>query len=752
MDHVGYPDSNSGARRLSTNVVENIGFALVLALAALLRVWHLNQAGFGTQYYAAGVLSMLESWHNFFFNSFDPAGFVSVDKPPLALWLQVASARILGFSGMSIHLPQVIEGVAAVALLYHLVRRRFGAPSGLLSALFLAVTPISVAIDRSNNTDSALVLGLLAAAWALSLAVESASLGMLLVSMVMLGIAFNVKMLAAIVVVPPFMAAYFFGTPLPMPRKAAQLLLALAVLAIVSLLWCAAYDLTPAQSRPYAGSTKNNSMLELVIGENGVRRFVRLRRFGSGPVGALRGTQGTGPGTGPGPGPAAPGAAAPGGASNAPANPGVVGRAGDRVPVGLLRLANPLLAIQMGWLYPLAAVSVAASLWRKRERLPLDSLDTALLLWAGWTVTYGLVLSYAGGIFHPYYLAAMAPPVCALAGIGVVRLWGWYREGGSRALVLPATVLAVVAWQIYIGHGYVDWQLNNPQRGAPPSGDALRQVQNALIAGSIAAAALGAGGLLFARTSSAPRRRGWPLAALTAGILAVILIPAAWAFGSMQYDGNANSPTALPPISPGDGGGARTRGTTSADPQLVAFLTSHHGEERFLLATLSAQQAAPIIIATGKAVMAMGGFAGTDPILTPENLSQMVQQGQLRFALIGANGAAGVARGTAFAAGRAGFAAGGALAQAPLVEWVQQHGKIVEPALWRAPRAEAPDGVPRVSNRRNPGARGFNSPAASQLFDLRPDAASAAVSPQDSQRDPARDDNGEALVAAGSGH
>jgi len=261
MDPVSYPDPRSGARRLSTDIVGSIGFAMVLAMAALLRVWHINQAGFGTQYYAAGVLSMLESWHNFYFNSFDPAGFVSIDKPPLALWLQVASARLLGFSGMSIHLPQVIEGVAAIALLYYLVRRRFGAPSGLLAALFFAITPISVAIDRSNNTDSALVLGLLATAWALSLAVESASLRMLLASMVVLGVAFNVKMLAAIVVVPPFMAAYFFGTPLPMARRAAHLLLALAVLAVVSLLWCVTYDLTPAQSRPYAGSTQSNSML-----------------------------------------------------------------------------------------------------------------------------------------------------------------------------------------------------------------------------------------------------------------------------------------------------------------------------------------------------------------------------------------------------------------------------------------------------------------------------------------------------------
>src|SRR3984885_12914804 len=112
MDHVGYPDSNSGARRLSTNVVENIGFALVLALAALLRVWHLNQAGFGTQYYAAGVLSMLASWHNFFFNSFDPAGFLSVDKPPLALWLQEAHPRPPGLTDWSIHLRTGVAGAA----------------------------------------------------------------------------------------------------------------------------------------------------------------------------------------------------------------------------------------------------------------------------------------------------------------------------------------------------------------------------------------------------------------------------------------------------------------------------------------------------------------------------------------------------------------------------------------------------------------------------------------------------------------
>jgi len=139
----------------------------ILAIALALRLWRLGDTGFITPYYLAGVRSMMLSWHNFFFNAFDPAGFVSLDKPPVAFWIQAASARLLGFDGLSLLLPQAIEGTLAVALLCHLVRRRFGWGAGLAAGLFLALTPISVAVDRSTNTESCLVLVLLLAAWAL---------------------------------------------------------------------------------------------------------------------------------------------------------------------------------------------------------------------------------------------------------------------------------------------------------------------------------------------------------------------------------------------------------------------------------------------------------------------------------------------------------------------------------------------------------------------------------------------------------
>ncbi len=183
----------------------------ILLLAAALRLWRLDQNGWGNEYYTAGVRSMMAGWSNFFYNSFDPAGFVSVDKPPVALWIQVLSAKLFGFHGLAVLLPQALEGIIAVWVIYHIVRRYFDTSAGLFAALFLAITPVSVAIDRSSNTDSCLVLVLVLAAWALIRAAETGSRRYLILSMAVIGIGFNVKMLAAFVVLPSFVLVYFLG-------------------------------------------------------------------------------------------------------------------------------------------------------------------------------------------------------------------------------------------------------------------------------------------------------------------------------------------------------------------------------------------------------------------------------------------------------------------------------------------------------------------------------------------------------------
>ena len=161
------------AKGLGMANLERLALGVILLFAAGLRLWGIDQNGFANTYYAAAVRSMTLSLHNFLYLSFDPAGFVSVDKPPLALWIQVASAKLFGFSPLSLLLPQAFEGIASVGLTYHLVRRRFDAWAALFAALAMAITPIAVAIDRFNDVDGCLVLLLLLAAWAFSLARSS---------------------------------------------------------------------------------------------------------------------------------------------------------------------------------------------------------------------------------------------------------------------------------------------------------------------------------------------------------------------------------------------------------------------------------------------------------------------------------------------------------------------------------------------------------------------------------------------------
>jgi len=208
---------SAGATRSvpTARVWHRIALAGILLLALFYSFFRLEQEGYGNLYYAAAVKSMLTSWHNFFFVSFDPGGFVTVDKPPLGLWVQAVSAALFGFNGLSLLLPQALAGVVSVALLYHLVRRTFGPTAGLLAALVLALTPISVAANRNNTMDSQLVLVLLLAAWAVLRATETGRLRWLLACAVLVGLGFNIKMLQAYLVLPAFYLLYLIAPQVP---------------------------------------------------------------------------------------------------------------------------------------------------------------------------------------------------------------------------------------------------------------------------------------------------------------------------------------------------------------------------------------------------------------------------------------------------------------------------------------------------------------------------------------------------------
>lgn len=354
-----------------------------------MRLWDLSANGFGNPYYAAGVRSMLQGAGLFFYNAFDPTGLVSLDKPPLAFWIQTIFAAVLGYSGWAIHLPQALAGTASVAMLYDLLRKPFGRMAALVAAFLLALSPIAVATDRSNNTDSWLVLFLLIAAW---LALQGKGLS-LVFAMVALGFAFNVKMLAALICGPALLAGWWLSSPLDWPRRLGWMFVAGLALAIVSLSWAVIFDLTPSRLRPQAGSSKSGSMLELIVVHNGLERFVRDRPASPATTTAPAQTQ----------------------TPRAPAY--------DAVPVGPLRLANPMLAGQFAWALPFAVLGALLA-WRRRR--------AQVALWAEWVLAYGIVYSAAGGIFHIYYLVTLAPPLAALAAIGGVELWRRGVPGHGR--------------------------------------------------------------------------------------------------------------------------------------------------------------------------------------------------------------------------------------------------------------------------------------------------------------------------------
>src|SRR5215217_888282 len=380
----------------------------VLALSAILNLSRLTSEGYGNIYYAATVKNMLLSWHNFFFLSYD-AGFVSVDKPPVGFWIQAASAYLFGFHGWSILLPQALTGVLCVALLYYLVSQSFGPVAGLLAALALALTPISVATSRHNNLEGLLVLSVLLATWAFILAAQTGRLRWLLVGALVVGVGFNIKMLEAFLILPALYLMYLLAAPVGWRRRMIHLGLATVVVVASSLPWVVAVDLTPAAQRPYVGSSSFNTVTDLIVGWNGVER--------------------------------------------------VVGNDAGVGPPGPLRFLDPQLAGQIGWLLPLAVVGLAvASLrsWQGRPSIPIGRRDQGLVLWGTWLIT-GVVFFSVAGDWDPYYLAMLAPAVGALVGAGVVALWDDYRGQGWSGWLLPLTLVGVASLQLHILSLYPDW-------------------------------------------------------------------------------------------------------------------------------------------------------------------------------------------------------------------------------------------------------------------------------------------------------
>ena len=628
-----------------------LALAAVLILSAFLNLFRITQEGWGNPYYAAGVKSMLTSWHNFFFVSFD-AGFVSVDKPPLGLWIQAASAYLFGFHGWALLLPQALAGVLSVALIYHLVRRAFGPVAGLLAALTLALTPIVVATSRNNTADMLVVLTVLAAAWAVVRAVETRRLRWLVLCAAIVGLGFNIKMLQAFLVLPAFYLLYLLAARANYWRRIVHLGLATVVLLAVSLSWAVTVDLTPEESRPYVGSSDYNSALELAFGYNGVLRVLGREGIlggppGGGPGGPSSGTQQVGFIQGGGPG----------------------GFNENGVP-GPLRLMNQQLAGQVGWLIPLAVAGLLVAGWQSgRPRLPLDARQQALALWGTWFLTAAAYFS-VGGFFHRYYMVMIAPAIAALVGIGVVALWNDYRSPNRHGWLLPIVLVAMADMQLYILWDYEGWPL---WLGPGISGLCL------ISAAILAVARLRSRGA-EARTSSSLL-----IGAATAGVLALFVAPAAWAsydvLGGAEGGGGPVSAGPRPAEAEGGPGGGPPHGGPrgEADPTLLEYLQANKGDAEYLVAVDRAMGASPLILnTTDERVIILSGFEGHDPVFTADEISGLVDEGAVRFFMVpDGEGEAG-----------GGPPGGPPGSDKEAVTWVQDNCEQVPEEEWRSPEAE----------------------------------------------------------------
>ena len=266
---------NSEVKEERTSNKKRIDLFLVpiVLIAAFLNLFKIWTDEYANAYYTAAVKSMLQSFHNFFYASFDPGGYVTIDKPPVVFWIQTISAKIFGFHGWSVILPQALAGIGSVLLLYVLVKRTFGVWAGRFAALAMALTPIVPAVSRTNNIDSMLVFTLLVATWMLFRAVRTAKFGWVLAAFAMIGVAFNMKMLQAYMVLPAFYVFYVVATKITWKKKIAFLTTATALMLAVSVSWAVVVDSTSADKRPYMGSSQTNSVLELAFGYNGINRL-----------------------------------------------------------------------------------------------------------------------------------------------------------------------------------------------------------------------------------------------------------------------------------------------------------------------------------------------------------------------------------------------------------------------------------------------------------------------------------------------
>ncbi len=637
----------------------------LLAVTAALYLWDLGASGWANSYYSAAVQAGTKSWKAFLFGSTDASNFITVDKTPASLWVMELSARVFGVNAWSVLVPQALEGVAAVAILFATVKRWFSPVAAVIAGAVFTLTPVAALMFRYNNPDSLLVLLLVAAAYSMTRALEAGRLRWIVTTGVLVGFGFLTKELQAFLVLPAFGLVYLVAAPPRLARRIGHVvLLGLTTLAAGGW-WVAVVQLWPASSRPYIGGSQNNSFWSVLFGYNG---FGRLTGQESGSVGG--------------------------------AAQGATGRWG---PTGLTRMFNAAFGGQISWLLPAALILLVAGFAITARRARTDRTRAALTLWGGWLFVTGLAFSLGQGIIHEYYSVALAPAIGAIVGIGATTLWA--RRGHPLIRVLLGFVVAVSAVWAYV-------LLNRTPTWFPLLRSALLcvglgvalviAISPALrgrvgVAVSVVAVTVGLAAPTAYALSTVAQSHGGALP--TAGPATTAGGPGGFggraggrqfpggAFGGAPNGASANPRFANPGLAnpglanpglanPGfgrpafggtgrgaGGGGAGGLLNGSTPSAAVTTLFEKSTGFRWTAAAVGANNAAGYQLASGRAIMAIGGFNGTDPTPTLARFEQYVHAGDIHY-FIASGGAGG--------GGGAGGPAGSATSTA-ITQWVEQN-------------------------------------------------------------------------------
>ncbi|MBW8820757.1 MAG: glycosyltransferase family 39 protein [Streptomyces sp.] len=587
----------------------------ILVLAGVLYSWNLSGSGLNS-FYSSAIYSGTQSWKAWFFGSLDAGNFLTVDKPPFALMVMGLSCRVFGFGTWQMMLPEIAAALGTIWILHTSVKRVFGHAAAAIAALVLALTPITVAINRDNNPDTLLVLLMVGGAALALRAVRTDRLLPLIGSAVLFGLAFNTKMLQGYIALPAVFAVYVYASRLGWKKKAVNLALAAVALAVSSFWWATAVSLVPADDRPYIGGSTDGSAWNLIMGYNGLGRVL--------------GGEGNGGGGGGG-----------GGTFAGTAGLGRMLAEGTMHPYYTTALAPGIAAL---------TGAGGVMLWRAFRG---GDARWSWVLPAGLAVTgiWAIVLLRRATGWNTWLWPVIGVVmVLAIVGLFVFRTAG----SGTRARLLGVSVVAAIVAALAGPTAYAA----SPTFSTTAGGMGGTNPTAGPSTGGGMGGPGGGGGRGFGGNGGGP---GGGQDGTQQGRQAGGEFPGGNGGGQMQPGGGTGelpqggAPGGTNGELPGGGTAPGGTGTGTAgnrpgggggmggsvDSELVSYLEKHQDGAKWLLAVSNSQSAGQLILSTHKPVISMWGFTGTDKAMTLARLKELVKKGELHYIQLGGGGMGG---------------------------------------------------------------------------------------------------------------